>query len=236
MPIGTRSNPRKTGRTPSTSIANVLRDEAIRILGELALDPESTLGTEHLAKVALAKVEERWSALEAKHRQSQDDLDRRRQERAQGEQRLTGARLRLEQSQRTMLHASAALAHGYLDKEAAERRVAELARERDQLHRERQQLAVQLVRPCGTLAVVGMHTAPHFAFSPLDAYNLNLTYKTGRDIQLVLGLVQMLWDRTEPDGYAPYIATNMLPGTPKHDILIHAAIGSAATSFPSPMR
>jgi tetratricopeptide (TPR) repeat protein len=30
------------------------RDEATRILGELALDPESTLGTEHLAKVALA--------------------------------------------------------------------------------------------------------------------------------------------------------------------------------------
>jgi tetratricopeptide (TPR) repeat protein len=30
------------------------RDEAIRILGELALDPESTLATEHLAKASLA--------------------------------------------------------------------------------------------------------------------------------------------------------------------------------------
>jgi len=30
------------------------REEATRILGELALDPQSTLGTEHLAKVALA--------------------------------------------------------------------------------------------------------------------------------------------------------------------------------------
>lgn len=32
------------------------RDEATRILGELALAPESTLGTEHLAKVALASL------------------------------------------------------------------------------------------------------------------------------------------------------------------------------------
>ena len=32
------------------------RDSAVRILGELALDPESTLSTEHLAKVALASL------------------------------------------------------------------------------------------------------------------------------------------------------------------------------------
>ena len=35
----------------------------------------------------------------------------------------------------------------------------------------------------------------------------------------------MLWDRTEPDGYAPYIAENMLPGTPSHHVLLHVAIG-----------
>jgi hypothetical protein len=35
----------------------------------------------------------------------------------------------------------------------------------------------------------------------------------------------MLWDRTEPNGYAPYIAENMLPNTPQHQILIQAAIG-----------
>jgi tetratricopeptide (TPR) repeat protein len=32
------------------------REEATRLLGELVLDPESTLGTEHLAKVALANL------------------------------------------------------------------------------------------------------------------------------------------------------------------------------------
>jgi hypothetical protein len=54
---------------------------------------------------------------------------------------------------------------------------------------------------------------------------LGFIYQGGRQMQLVLGLVQMLWDRTEPDGYAPYIAEDMLPGTPQHQILIHDAIG-----------
>jgi hypothetical protein len=54
---------------------------------------------------------------------------------------------------------------------------------------------------------------------------LQIVYSSGRDIQIALGLVQMLWDRTEPTGYAPYVVENMLPGSPKHEILIHAAIG-----------
>jgi hypothetical protein len=54
---------------------------------------------------------------------------------------------------------------------------------------------------------------------------LKIVYKNARDIQIALGLVQMLWDRTEPDGYAPYITENTLPGTPKHEVLLHVAIG-----------
>lgn len=55
---------------------------------------------------------------------------------------------------------------------------------------------------------------------------MQLAYgKSSKSIQLALGLVQMLWDRTEPNGYAPYIAQNTLPGTPSHDVLIHVAIG-----------
>lgn len=50
-------------------------------------------------------------------------------------------------------------------------------------------------------------------------------YVTGRNIQLLQGLIQMLWDRTEPDGYVPYINDNLLPNTPKHEVLIHVAIG-----------
>ncbi len=43
-----------------------------------------------------------------------------------------------------------------------------------------QKLAYELVRPGGIIATVGVHTRPHFAFSPVDLYNKNLTYKTGR--------------------------------------------------------
>lgn len=41
-------------------------------------------------------------------------------------------------------------------------------------------LAYDLVRPGGIISTVGMHTAAHFSFSPVDAYNKNLTYKIGR--------------------------------------------------------
>ena len=41
-------------------------------------------------------------------------------------------------------------------------------------------LAVALVRPGGTIATVGFHTVPSFAFSPGEAYDKNLTYRTGR--------------------------------------------------------
>jgi hypothetical protein len=65
--------------------------------------------------------------------------------------------------------------------------------------------------------------------SDFGAYLLTMqgTYpSTGyRDIPLVIGLMQMLWDRTEPDGYAPYLTQNPLPGTPRHDVIIADAIG-----------
>lgn len=43
-----------------------------------------------------------------------------------------------------------------------------------------QQLAYDLIRPGGTMAVIGCHCTPGFAFSPADAYNKNITYRTGR--------------------------------------------------------
>jgi hypothetical protein len=51
------------------------------------------------------------------------------------------------------------------------------------------------------------------------------TFRTNMDIQLAMGLVQMHWDRTEPNGYVPYIVDNTLPNTPPHDVLLHVAIG-----------
>ena len=43
-----------------------------------------------------------------------------------------------------------------------------------------QQLAYRVMRPGGTMSVVGCHCTPNFAFSPIDAFDKNLTYRTGR--------------------------------------------------------
>jgi hypothetical protein len=51
------------------------------------------------------------------------------------------------------------------------------------------------------------------------------SYANALDRQLMLGLIQMAWDRTEPSGYAPYITRDPLPGTPVHQVLLHAALG-----------
>jgi len=41
-------------------------------------------------------------------------------------------------------------------------------------------LAIDLLRPGGTISSVGVHTAKDFAFSPVEAYDKNLVYKIGR--------------------------------------------------------
>ena len=41
-------------------------------------------------------------------------------------------------------------------------------------------LAVDLLRPGGTLAAAGVHTEAQFSFSPGEAYDKNLTYRAGR--------------------------------------------------------
>ena len=43
--------------------------------------------------------------------------------------------------------------------------------------------------------------------------------------QLVMGLLQMLWDRGESNGYAAHMTSDPLPNTPAHQVLLHAALG-----------
>jgi hypothetical protein len=43
------------------------------------------------------------------------------------------------------------------------------------------------------------------------------------DNQMNLALAQGLWDRAEPTGYSKYIRTNLLPGTPAHEVLIQVS-------------
>jgi hypothetical protein len=42
---------------------------------------------------------------------------------------------------------------------------------------------------------------------------------------LLLALIQMLWDRSEPNGYARHIMNDPLPDTPSHQVLLHEAFG-----------
>ncbi|MDP4261774.1 MAG: alcohol dehydrogenase catalytic domain-containing protein [Bacteroidota bacterium] len=41
-------------------------------------------------------------------------------------------------------------------------------------------LAIDLIRPGGTISSAGVHTAKYFSFSPGEAYDKNLIYKSGR--------------------------------------------------------
>lgn len=54
---------------------------------------------------------------------------------------------------------------------------------------------------------------------------LQVQYEDLLDAQIVLGLAQMFWDRTDPITYCNHITGNLFPGTPRHDVLLHVAIG-----------
>lgn len=52
---------------------------------------------------------------------------------------------------------------------------------------------------------------------------LSASYPDHLDQQLVYGLLQMLWDRAEANGYAPHLTEVPLPNTPSHEVLLHMA-------------
>jgi hypothetical protein len=54
---------------------------------------------------------------------------------------------------------------------------------------------------------------------------LNPSYPNQLQRPLVLALAQMLWDRSDPNGYARHITNDPLPGTPAHKVLLHLAFG-----------
>ncbi|WP_034592994.1 hypothetical protein [Hamadaea tsunoensis] len=55
-------------------------------------------------------------------------------------------------------------------------------------------------------------------------------YPDKADQQIILGLLQMLWDRSEADGYAHHLTRRPLPGTPVHQVLMHVAFGDHQVS------
>ncbi|HLF69711.1 MAG TPA: hypothetical protein VI541_02010, partial [Actinomycetota bacterium] len=46
-----------------------------------------------------------------------------------------------------------------------------------------------------------------------------------KEQQLIMGILQMLWDRAEADGYAQHMTSDPLPNTPAHQVLMHVAYG-----------
>jgi hypothetical protein len=53
----------------------------------------------------------------------------------------------------------------------------------------------------------------------------NAAYPSEVDRELAFGLIQMLWDRGEANGYAAHITNDPLPRTPSHQVLMHVAFG-----------
>ena len=55
---------------------------------------------------------------------------------------------------------------------------------------------------------------------------MKLAYDNPMDQHLLIGLAQMLWDRTEPNGLCAYVGSDKpLPGAEDNRVLLHVAIG-----------
>lgn len=55
-------------------------------------------------------------------------------------------------------------------------------------------------------------------------------YPDPLDMALLLNLMQMQWDRTDPVGSVPDLLTGAIPGTPAKQVLIHMAVADAEVS------
>jgi hypothetical protein len=54
---------------------------------------------------------------------------------------------------------------------------------------------------------------------------LELAYPSPADRLAILDLLQMLWDRADPNGYAAHLTDHPLPDTPSHQVLMQVAFG-----------
>ena len=50
-------------------------------------------------------------------------------------------------------------------------------------------------------------------------------YPSELERPLILALMQMLWDRSDPNGFAHHMTHRPLPNTPSHDVLLHVGFG-----------
>ncbi|MCA1833257.1 MAG: hypothetical protein LC750_11130 [Actinobacteria bacterium] len=62
-------------------------------------------------------------------------------------------------------------------------------------------------------------------YLPSYSSALYTSFPDKKEQQVVMALLQMLWDRGEGNGYAAHMTTDPLPNTPAHQVLMHAALG-----------
>jgi hypothetical protein len=67
-------------------------------------------------------------------------------------------------------------------------------------------------------------------FTPLKAI-LEKSYPDESLYPVILDIVQQLWDRGDPDGYAPQMTAHPLPDTPPHTVLMQVAYGDFEVSM-----
>ncbi len=80
----------------------------------------------------------------------------------------------------------------------------------------------------GVLGVPGMNYSLLLTRSTdFGLYSLVLypAYPVQIEHPLLLALIQMLWDRSDPNGLAHHMTTDPLPNTPQHTVLLHEAFG-----------
>jgi hypothetical protein len=85
----------------------------------------------------------------------------------------------------------------------------------------------------GVLGVPGMNYSTllnrSVDFQPFQQV-MNGYYPDKLDQQVILALIQILWDRAETDGYAQHLGDDPLPGSPRHRILMQVAFGDHQVS------
>jgi hypothetical protein len=67
-------------------------------------------------------------------------------------------------------------------------------------------------------------------FAPFKAI-LEASYPDQSLYPVITDLIQQLWDRGDPDGYAQHMTSNPLPGTPSHTVLMQIAYGDHQVSM-----
>jgi hypothetical protein len=100
--------------------------------------------------------------------------------------------------------------------------------------------ALTAVDPDFTRAVLNVPAMNYSVLLPRSvdydefALILNNSYKDELSRPLILSLIQMLWDRGEPNGYAHRMTSDPLPGNPAHKVLMNVALGDhQVTNFQS---